>query len=156
LLTKNVKVKMKIKLLLYSLVLFAALAFTPPPEAQAQKSFLSSFNLTSDTVVNTATAYLQTTLKGGFDETIIQVVVTEISGTTAGTVSILGSLDGTNFIALKLEEVTTALPTFAPADQAAAQTYMWRIKGNPSYYYRVSYTGAGTMSAKFSAKAITH
>jgi len=127
------------------------------PQVSAQRNMLSSYGLTSDTVVNTATGYLELRVPGNASvsgETLIQVVVTEVSGTTAGTVSILGSLDGTNFIALKLREVATAVNTFAPADQAPAQTYMWRLVGNPALYYRVSYTGAGTMSARFSAKLL--
>lgn len=148
---------MKIKLWILSFSFVALLLCAAQNESKAQvRDLYSSYGLTSDTVVNTAVGYLQTTVKGNYREEIIQVVVTEISGTTAGTVSILGSLDGSNFIALKLEEVATAVNTFAPADVGTAQTYMWRIKNNPAYYYRVSYTGAGTMSAKFTAKILSH
>lgn len=138
-------------------LMLLALMVVDPVKVQAQRTMLSSYDLPSDTVTNTATGYLQLRVPGNSSvsgETLIQVVVTEISGTTGGTVSILGSLDGTNFIALKLREVATAVNTFTPADQAAAQTYMWRIVGNPALYYRVSYTGTGTMSTAFSAKLL--
>ena len=127
-------------------------------EVSAQKTMLSSFGLPSDTVVNTATGYLQLRVPGNTSvsgETLIQATVTEISGTTGGTVSILGSLDGITFIALKLREVATAVNTWTPADQGPAQTYMWRLVGSPALYYRVSYTGTGTMSASFTAKLLT-
>jgi hypothetical protein len=108
-------------------------------------------NLTLDTVTNTATNYVTTRvpLKGEAINTTVQVNVIAISGTVGGTISLLGSLDGTNFKAIVTEETQTALATITAANATAA--YTWRLKGSPYLYYRVSWTGTGTMAASFAA-----
>lgn len=112
--------------------------------------------ITSDTVTNGATNYLTTYPKsnGGAFTTTIQVVVTKISGTVGGTISLQGSLDGTNFKALNTAETQTALATITAADASAV--YHWRLNGSPFTYYRVSWTGTGTMAASFSARLMSH
>lgn len=111
-------------------------------------------SILSDTVTNTATAYLTSYAQTRTQavSTVVQVVVTKISGTVGGTISLQGSLDGVNFKALNTEETQTALATITAAD--ASTSYHWRLKGCPFTYYRVSWTGAGTMSASFSARLI--
>lgn len=108
----------------------------------------------SDTVTNTGTSYLtsyaQTRTQA--QTTVIQVVVTKISGTVGGTISLQGSLDGTNFKALNTAETQTALATITAAD--ASTNYHWRLNGCPFTYYRVSWTGTGTMAASFTARLI--
>lgn len=109
-------------------------------------------NLTIDTVTNTGTSYVTTrVLKADFvAHTTIQVNVTKISGTVGGTISLLGSLDGTNFKALTVLDAQTALATITATD--ATNSYHFRITGGPFLYYRVSWTGTGTMAASFGAK----
>jgi len=106
----------------------------------------------SDTVTNTATAYLTCKVLKDFPVayTTVQVNVTKISGTVGGTISLQGSLDGTNFKALNTLETQTALATITAAD--ASGVYHWRLSGSPFIYYRVSWAGTGTMSASFSAQ----
>lgn len=112
----------------------------------------SSFNLTSDTVTNTATGYLQATaLSGAKGVASIQIVITKISGTVAGTITLQGSNDGTNFIALTNTSTVPQIAT-ATATDVASQTFGWTIGLNVWRYYRVSWTGAGTMSARFTGK----
>ena len=123
------------------------------------KDLKSVYSLNSDTVANTATIYLTSAINPSKDrvkttETIVQVVVTKISGTVGGTISLLGSIDGTNFKALNTAETQTALATITATD--ASNVYHWRLNGNPFLYYRVSWTGTGTMSASFSAKLLSH
>lgn len=119
------------------------------------RPMLSSYNLSSDTTVNTGTSYLQLKNSGVAQTVTVQFNATKISGTVAGTVTLMGSLDGTNFKALTQQEVSTAIPTFTATD-VATQSNIWVIKNNPYQYYRVSWTGTGTMSAKFSALLMTH
>jgi hypothetical protein len=133
-------------------IILFALAVTVAVSAQAQADFKSVFNLTSDTVTNTATVVLTSPkLDGSPAKTTIQVAVTKISGTVGGTISLMGSVDGTNFKALNTEETQTALATVTATD--ATNVYHWRLNGGPFPYYRVSWTGTGTMSASFTAKA---
>lgn len=121
----------------------------------AQKDLKSTYSFTSDTTVNAATAYLSTYNPGAGASTTVQVVVTKISGTVAGTISLLGSLDNVNYKAITVEEAATASNTFTATD-VASQTFIWRLVKNPYLYYRVSYAGTGTMSAKFTARLLTH
>ena len=110
---------------------------------------------TSDTVTNTATAYLTTSnplAVAASVSTVVQVVVTKISGTVGGTISLQGSLDGTNFKALNTAETQTALATITATD--ASNVYHWRLNGCPFLYYRVSWTGTGTMSASFTSQLL--
>ena len=138
------------KKLLLSLALLVIVA-----SVSAQVNMLSPYSLTSDTVSNTGTAFLTVRNAGTKQETTVQVVCTEISGTTGGTISLLGSIDGTNFVALQAEESSTAIPTKTALD-VASQTFIFRVKGNPCTHYRVSWTGTGTMSASFTAKLMSH
>lgn len=134
--------------LILAFALFAIVA-----SASAQVSLLSPYNLTSDTVTNTGTAYLTVRNAGTKATTTIQVAVTKISGTVGGTISLLGSVDGTSYKALNTAETQTALATITATD--ASNVYHWRLNGNPFLYYRVSWTGTGTMSASFTAKLLS-
>lgn len=110
-----------------------------------------------DTVTNTGTSYISTIVKsrGNATTTTIQVNCTKISGTVAGTITIQGSLDNVNFKALPTEETQTALAT-ATALDVASQTFVWRLKGSPFTYYRISWTGSGTMAASFNGYLMSH
>lgn len=121
----------------------------------AQRTLKSEFSLVADTVTDTATEYLEVINKGAARETTVQVVCTKISGTVAGTISLLGSLDGTNFKALTVRDSTDAIPTFTATD-VASQNFIWRLTGNPVTHYRVSWAGSGTMAASFTAKMFSH
>lgn len=136
------------KLLLISLPFVFALG------VKAQVYDLKSvFNVTSDTVVNTASLSLTSPEISGTKQLLsFQVEVTEISGTTAGTVIIEGSLDGSDFKVIPTLNTQTAITSAAPADVTTKQIFVWRIDTNQFRYYRATYTGAGTMSARFFAQ----
>lgn len=119
----------------------------------AQTSFKSSYDLASDTVTNAGTSYLQVRNGGAASSCLIEVAVTKISGTVGGTITLQGSLDGTNWKALNTPNTVTALATITATD--ATNRYHWWLSGNPFPYYRVSWTGTGTMSASFSAKILS-
>lgn len=53
-----------------------------------------------DTIKNTGTVSKFITLSGGYNGTSVQVVLSKISGTGAGTVQLQGSLDGVNYVNL--------------------------------------------------------
>lgn len=113
----------------------------------------SEHSLSSDTVTNTGTQWLEVVNALRAEPattTTVWVSVTKISGTVGGTISLQGSLDGVTYKALYAPNGATALATFTATD--ATNTYHWIISGSPFPYYRVSWTGTGTMSASFSAK----
>lgn len=113
-------------------------------------------NLTSDTLTlssATGTIYLTTReLKADLTyHTTVQVNVTKLSGTVAGTITLMGSLDGVNFKALTTLDTQTALATITATD--ATNSYHFRVTGGSFLFYRVSWTATtATMSAKLEAK----
>lgn len=142
---------------LFALIFLFALALTINVQAQTVADMYSSYGTSSlkDTVTNTATGYLTSPAVSSSNRIVtVQVTCTELSGTTAGTISLLGSIDGTNFVALLAGETSTAIPTKTALD-VASQTFLFRVIDNPCKYYRVSWTGSGTMSDSFTAKILT-
>jgi len=109
-------------------------------------------NLTTDTVTNAGTAYVSTRLveRRAHTSEIIWVTVTKISGTVGGTITLQGSMDGTTYKAINTNDTSTALATVTATD--ATNTYHWRLLGGGFNYYRVSWTGTGTMAATIGAK----
>ena len=135
------------------IILVLALVAIAGIETKAQVGdFRSIFNLTSDTVTNTATIYLTSPalVAAPATSTTIWIAVTKISGTVGGTITLQGSLNGTTYKALNTVDTQTALATITATD--ASNTYHYRIDGSPFPYYRVSWTGTGTMAASFTAQ----
>lgn len=117
------------------------------------------FFVDSDTVTNTGTNYLITrTPIGGYASTVsITWTATKQTGTVAGTVTLYGSVDGVNFVAItgNLGLNQTSIATFTPTD-VATQTKTWVLQNNPYSWYEVSWTGAGTMAATQTARLQAH
>ncbi len=115
---------------------------------------LNAATATRDTVTSTATGFLTSKRTSGPGVVTIQVLVTKVSGTVGGTITIMGSLDGTNFEAMATQETRTALATQTAADATAS--YSWRLSGSPFLYYRVSYTGGSGAVAYLDARIMKH
>ena len=109
-------------------------------------------NLLTDTVTDAGVNYVSTKLldRRNHSSTVIWVVVTKISGTVAGTITLQGSMNGTDYKALNANDSQTALATVTATN--ASNTYHWRLIGGGFNYYRVSWTGTGTMAATVAAK----
>lgn len=151
-----------------STLFFALLAFVASAQLQGREitfyqNLGGSTNIASDTVTNTATNFLTSQFSGGSAETTSIVVnVTKISGTVAGTLTLYGcntncgktTATATNWVTVKQADLQTAVPTITPTDASAP--YSWNLRGSPYSYYRVSWTGAGTMSASFTTKLMSH
>lgn len=92
-----------------------------------------------DTVVNTATVNKQFRTTAAMSAAGVQIVITKISGTVAGTTKLQGSLNGTNW-----EDIGSA---FTHTD-VASQAKLFTVTGGVPYtYLRTTSTGSGTMSA---------
>lgn len=108
-----------------------------------------------DTVTNTATKSVYYQVQNWYQDVSLQVVVTKLSGTAAGTVTLQGSVDGTNFATVStayLVNIASAAPyttgggaTLTVTNQTT-NTKIFTLNGSPYQYYRLSYTGSGTMS----------
>lgn len=127
-------------------ILLVLVLFTVSYSIKAQTLMTGS----ADTVTNTATKtnYLQ--LKESFGTVTIQTTVTKISGTVAGTITLKGSLDGTNYATIDTLACVTNKNTFATTN-VASQSTAFIVDHSPYLYYMVSYTGSGTMSASISS-----
>lgn len=90
-----------------------------------------------DTIVNTGTASKVFTATAGYSGVVVQVNLSKISGTGAGTVQMQGSLDGTNYT-----DIGSAFTITNVATQAA----YFNITGPLPVYIKVLSTGSGTES----------
>lgn len=115
---------------------------------------LTSSTVVRDTITGTATGYLTSKKVNGAGNVTIQALVTKVSGTVGGTITLMGSLDGTNFDAIATRDTRTALATQTATDGTAA--YSWRLTGSDFLYYRVSYTGATGAVAYLNARILKH
>lgn len=134
------------KNLLFIAVL-ALFSFTASAQSNVG-NLLSVHGLPTDTVTNTGVESLTLAITGAQESVTVLTTITEISGTTAGTARLWGSIDGTIYA------LVDGAGTFSPADVAGPQSYAWQVKPSAFTHYRVIYTGVGTMAAQIKAKAL--
>lgn len=99
-----------------------------------------------DTVTNTATKTNYLKMSGAFKKVTIQTLITKISGTVAGAVTVQGSLDGTNYNTVD-SVLYSNKKIYVSANTTGVQSTIFIVNDSPYLYYRVTYTGVGTMSA---------
>jgi hypothetical protein len=99
-----------------------------------------------DTIANTATGYVGYTVNNYYERVAIQAVVTKLSGTAAGTVTLQGSIDGTNYVTVKAAYVSSSATLTVTNVTTTSKIFV--VSNSPYNYYRLSYTGSGTMSCK--------
>lgn len=121
-------------------------ALLPAASAKAQMfspalMTTTSFGLTLDTVDNTETK-VTTTAEGRITNwrtgITFEVVVLKISGTVGGSLTLQGSMNGTDWVTIG----SATTPSDGSANYGFNTTQKW-------YYFRVSWAGTGTMSASF-------
>jgi hypothetical protein len=104
------------------------------------KNMLGSNGLAIDTVSDTGTETWTLKVPGTQQTVAVQFVATKISGTVAGTVTLQGSLNGSSWATVPSQSPFTAT-------NVASQNTVWQMTGSGFLYYRVTWTGTGTMSA---------
>lgn len=149
------------KKLIFGLLLFAfafvgnaQTVITPLSGTSMVKSYYNASHvltyITVDTVTNTGTNYLQNKylVSGSAQSVTIQWYASKISGTIAGTVTLQGSLDGINWVTITGNNTVNnvSISTYT-ATNVTSQSYVWVLQNNPFPWYRVTWTGAGTMAA---------
>jgi uncharacterized membrane protein len=101
--------------------------------AQAQTPISSK--ATGDTATDATTKYVSTGV--AFKDMVgIQVIVTKVSGTVAGTVLLQGTIDGTNYVDVNTDTLTLT--------NQATNTKVWALSSVPYRIYRVKLTTTGT------------
>lgn len=122
------------KKILFLALVICSLSFT----SKAQNATLMPL-VQGDTAVNAGTVSKIISATGGYSGVAIQAKDTKISGTLAGTIQIMGSLDGVNY-----ELIGSA---FTVTD-VATQTKTFYISAPLPPFIKVLQTGSGTMSAQ--------
>jgi hypothetical protein len=146
------------------LLAMSAMAFTMPVTAQkivpmtkVVSNLPTTANLTIalDTVTNTGTNYLSGYTDKSAGTVTIQAVMAKLSGTPAGTVTLQGSVDGSNWVTVT--GTATGVQTGAfTATNVTSQSTSWTLVGNPYPWYRVTWTGSGTMSCTLAGNIYIH
>ena len=111
------------------------------------KGAVSSFTTNGTTVTNTGTGTVVMQVANQYDVTSIQVVCAKTSGTIGGTVTLQGSNDGTNYVTVNTSYISGGSATLS-CSNVSINTRMFIITGSPYRYYRLSWTGSGTMAGK--------
>ncbi len=110
----------------------------------------------TETITNGGTGILTGTVRGHKNTITVQVTITKTSGTVAGTLTLQGSLDNVSYKAALLPNgVSTAVNTYTATD-VASQTFIWQLDKNAYNYWRISYTGSGTMVATMTGVLLAH
>jgi hypothetical protein len=105
-------------------------------------------DLPTGTITDAGTTYVVLPAFTSDDPVTIQASFTQLTGTAAGTATLEGSVDGTNYIAL------TDYATFLKGYPAASltitdgSTTSWVVQTNGYYKYRVKSVGTGTQSTE--------
>lgn len=108
-------------------------------------TMLSDISASSDTVTNSASGYVQYQVKNGYSTVSLQVVVSKISGTAGGTVTLQGSNDGVNYVTV---DTSYSDAQTLSVSNITTNTKIFVVTGSPYSYYRLSYTGTGTMACR--------
>jgi Phr family secreted Rap phosphatase inhibitor len=131
------------------LMALAVLAILTIGMASAQTYTMTG---SGDTITNTETEACSLKVNNPYHRISIAAQVTKQSGTVAGDLTLYGSVDGTNYIVVDSCVLLNddSAPAVYTATNVAAQTRVWYIDGAPYLWYKISYTGAGTMAALMS------
>lgn len=142
---------MKKYLIIAGIASFLFAAFPNSVKAQMSVPKLlttTAFGSTLDTVDNTeqhVTTPAEGLIKNWKNGVTVNVITKKISGTVAGTLILQGSMEGTEWTDIG----SAASISDASKNYSFNSTVRW-------YYYRVSWTGSGTMSASMKTYIFTY
>jgi hypothetical protein len=105
------------------------------------------------TVTNTATVACSLQVAQSYTTVTVGAVIAKTSGTLAGTLTLQGSLDGTTWETVPTALVAGAASTYTVTD-VASQNKAFVVTGSPYLYYRLSWTGTGTMVGTLSGAVL--
>lgn len=130
---------LKMKKFILFVALFALVSSIMAVDVNAQANIrltmLQATGASRDTITNAGTAYVQKQFSGSAASFGVQVAITKVSGTLAGTLTLSGSIDGTNFYTIGSTQTIT--------DTAGTKYYLFTLDGNLAPYTHYRVTGAG-------------
>lgn len=119
--------------------------FAAPSEVKAQVNtrltMVQATGASRDTITNAGTAYVGKAFTGAARAFGVQVAITKVSGTLAGTLTFAGSVDGTNFFTIGSTQTIT--------DTAGTKYYLFTLDGNLAPYTHYRVTGGGGTSCVY-------
>ena len=133
------------KLFSFSLIALLFISLTSVGQNNTKGYFTSTYGNYTDTITNTGNNSVSVHSQHCGSTVTIQAVLTKISGTlaySASPIQLQASLDGTNWFNLAGDSIHVV--------DGASVSGLFVLKNNPYSYYRLTYTGAGTMSATLS------
>lgn len=102
----------------------------------------------TDTVTNTGTVTMSSKIVvGAPNQTTVSATFTKLTGTVAGTATLLGSINGTDW--------ASASSTSYTVTDLASQTTSWPLTGKNYLYYRVNVVGSGTSTYTVKGQVLT-
>lgn len=140
----------------YIFILFAVAGLAITTQAQranlpVTSALSSTYGKVTDTVTSTAAKYMVSSALPATMKITVAATFVELSGTTAGTATIEGSLDGTNWHPLLVHGTTTAQPSYTVTD-TANQVTSWDLIYLDDRYLRVKVVGVSTPSFTVAVK----
>lgn len=105
------------------------------------------------TVTNAGTGIVTVASTGTNQSLAVQATIAKTSGTLAGTVTLQQSLNDTLYTTVPTAAVTGAASTFTVTD-VASQGVVFIIPNPAAKFYRLSWTGTGTMVGVLRARSI--
>ena len=106
----------------------------------AKAQITKALTVASTSITNTGTATLTAVASDVYKQISFQVNITKVSGTVAGKITLLGSLDGVNY------KRVGGLDSVVLADQAV-NVGLLKLADCPYNYFKLQTTGSGTMVA---------
>jgi hypothetical protein len=153
--------KKSIITLILALVAFAGFAQLTASTSNSQNTVKMKTNLTTstiDSVVVTDTG--SGSLYAGFnvkEPKSIQALIVATSGTVAGTMTLYGSNDGVNWVALTDATSTPTITTYTVTNTgtyAVPQSKVWYLGFHKMKDYKLTWAGTGTMVGRFKASSV--
>ena len=114
----------------------------------AVKAQTITMTASGDTVVNAGTKACSLKVANPYHQVSIHALMTKISGTVAGTLTLQGTVDGVTWVTVDsaLYAGTATASTFT-ATNVASQSKIWIVNNSPYLWFKLTWTGTGTMSA---------
>ena len=121
--------------------------FSLTVQAQAKPMLSTTTGKAIDTVSGATTKAQVIALDGYQDVITVVATATKLTGTAAGAITCWGSVDNVDWVRVDTN-------TFTVTDVAGAQTYKWSVNPSQFPWYKVSYTGTGTMTVQLKSKIL--
>jgi hypothetical protein len=144
--------------LLLALVAFAGYSQLTASTSGSQNTVKMKTNLTTSTIdsvvvtdAGSGSLYISFLSK---EAKSIQALIVATSGTVAGTMTLYGSNDGVNWVALTDATSTPTITTYTVTNTgtyAAPQSKVWYLGTHQMKAYKLTHAGTGTMVSRFKA-----